>query len=446
MPLSERAFNRLPVIVFTVCVSFWAGLAGAAGNLPTSRTDGMLELQQAVGIALANNPGLAEKRARARAMAAIPPQVGTLPDPVLSFNAVNLPVDTFSTTQENMTQLRAGLSQKVPFPGKLRLRKEAAHFEAESANLDVDEFRLKLVRNVRIGWWNLFYLDRALEIVGRNKVLLRQFIAIAETKYKVGKGLQQDVLLAQVELSKLLNIEIQLKGARKSQQAQLNALLNRPTQDPVRLPARVPETLPEVPDEKILHRMALQARPLLASLNERIKAAQKRVDLAKKNYYPDSKLSAGYGFRSGKNTGRSNSRADFLTLGISVNLPIFIATKQARALDQRKAEMLKQQFALQDVTESVWSETSSALADYVKTRDQALLFKTGIIPQASQTVSSMLAGYQVNKVDFLNLVRSQITLYNFETQYWKALAGARQSLARLSSAVGKDISGNLSYE
>jgi len=254
------------------------------------------------------------------------------------------------------------------------------------------------------------------------------------------------VLLAQVELSKLLDIEIQLKGARKDQETQLNALLNRPTQHPVRLPARVSETLPEVPGEKVLHDIALQTRPLLASRNEQIKAAQKRVDLANKDYYPDFKLGAGYGFRSGKNTGRVDSRADFLTLGISVNLPIFIATKQARALDQRKAEMLKQQFALRDITEGVWSETSSALADYIKTRDQTSLFKTGIIPQASQTVASMLAGYQVNKVDFLNLVRSQITLYNFETQYWKALAGARQSLARLSSAVGKDISKDLSHE
>jgi len=448
--LSPAWWLRLPLIVFAASVSLWAGAADAAGSLPAPRADEaadeLLELQQVIDTALDNNPGLAQKRAHASAMAAIPPQVGTLPDPILSFDAVNLPVDTFSTTQENMTQLRAGLSLQVPFPGKLRLRKEAADFEAQSASFDVDEFRLKLIRNVRIGWWNLFYLDRALETVRRNQVLLRQFISIAETKYEVGKGLQQDVLLAQVELSKLLDIEIQLKGARKEQQAHFNALLNLPAQNAVHLPVRVPEDLPKAPEEADLHLIALETRPLLGSLNERIKAAQKRVDLARKDYYPDFKLKAGYGFRSGNNTGRTDSRADFLTLGISVNLPVFISTKQSRALHQRTSERFKEELARQDAIESVLSETSSALADYVKTRDQALLFKTGIIPQASQTVSSMLAGYQVNKVDFLNLVRSQITLYNFETQYWKALAGARQSLARLSSAVGKDLPGNLSHE
>jgi len=69
---------------------------------------------------------------------------------------------------------------------------------------------------------------------------------------------------------------------------------------------------------------------------------------------------------------------------------------------------------------------------------KVLLFKTGIIPQARQTVASMLTGYQVNKVDFLNLLRSQITLFNYETQYWKALTEANQALAQLSAVVGKD--------
>jgi outer membrane protein TolC len=398
-----------------------------------------LTLKQAEKIALEENPALAASQAQAQALAEVPPQAGSLPDPQLSLNAMNLPVDTFSATQENMTQLQVGISQAIPFPGKLRLREEAARHLAESATFEIEETRLRLIRNVRIAWWNLFYLDRALEIINRNQELLRQFIRIAETKYKVGKGLQQDVLLAQVELSKLLDIEIQLKGARKSEEARLNALLNRPTHIGIRLPAKVEEALPNIPEESELHRIALNARPLLASQNEIIKAADRRVELARKDYYPDFKLGAGYGFRSGINPANNRSRPDFASFMLSMNLPIFTDTKQDRALAQRKAELVREQFRLQDTTESVWSEASTAIADYRRSRDQALLFKTGIIPQASQTVDSMLAGYQVNKVDFLNLVNSQITLYNYETQYWKSLAEARQSLARLEASIGKEI-------
>ena len=409
-------------------------------------SDTELTLSRAEQTAVQNNPALAAAGRQAAAMAEIPPQVGTLPDPRLAFDALNLPVDTFSTTQENMTQLRVGLSQELPFPGKLGLKSEAARFEAEAARFDVDEFRLQLIRNVRINWWNLFYLDRALEIVQRNQTLLRQFITIAQTKYKVGKGLQQDVLLAQVELSKLLDIEIRLKGARRDGEARLNALLNRPTHLAIPIPAKVDEQLPTVGNEQGLHQIAIKMRPLLKEKNRHIDAAKSRVNLAEKSYYPDFKVGAGYGFRQGNNTGRSDTRADFLSMGISLNLPIFTDTKQDRALAQRKAEVAKEEFSRQDAIEAIRAETSAALADYHKARDQALLFKTGIIPQASQTVASMLAGYQVGKVDFLNLVRSQITLYNYETKYWQALTEARQSMARLDAAIGKKIDKGITHE
>jgi len=413
--------------------------SGLPEGAAPQHASGILTLAEAESLALKDNTGLASMASRARAISQIPPQVGTLPDPHIAFDAVNLPVDTLSTTQENMTQLRVGLSQEIPFPGKLKAREEAAQFEAESAGYDVVETRWRLIRNVHISWWNLFYLDRALEIVKRNQQLLRQFIRIAETKYKVGEGLQQDVLLAQVELSKLLDVEIQLVGARKDAESRLNKLLNRPTYLGITLPGKVEETLPKLPPEAELHRMASNARPLLASQRERIKAARKRVDLAELDYYPDFKLGGAWGARSGINPANRRTRADFTTFGLSFNLPIYTSTKQDRALDQQKANVATEQFALQDETEAVWSEASTALAAFIKTRDQASLFKQGIIPQASQTVDSMLAGYQVNKVDFLNLVRSQITLYNYETLYWRALTGARQSLARLEAAIGQKI-------
>jgi cobalt-zinc-cadmium efflux system outer membrane protein len=105
---------------------------------------------------------------------------------------------------------------------------------------------------------------------------------------------------------------------------------------------------------------------------------------------------------------------------------------------QRAAEQLQQEYALQNEWSQVRSQISVALADYERAREQFILFKSGIIPQARQTVASMLAGYQVNKVDFLNLIRSQVTLFNHETKYWRALAEAKQSLAKLIAAVGKE--------
>ncbi len=397
----------------------------------------VLSVRQAVVVSLSDNPGLAAQDAHARSMREIAPQVGSLPDPVLSLTALNLPVDSFSTTQENMTQLQTGISQAIPFPGKLGLRESAANLIADAAAYDTDEFRLRLTSRVKGSWWNLFYLDRALETVERNQVLLRQFIRIAETKYKVGKGLQQDVLLAQLELSKLLDVEISLKSARKQEEARLNALLNRPARQPVQLPQKTDETLPKAAEEAVLAEQALSARPLLSRQNKYIESAQTRVSLAEKDYYPDFNLGAAYGVRNGVNPANGLNRPDFASFKLSMTLPFFTGSKQDRQLDQRKAELARSQFSYQDAKEAVLAEVSQALAAYEKAKEQATLFKSGIIPQANQTVASMLAGYQVNKVDFLNLVLAQITLYNYETQYWKALAEANQSMARLDAAVGQ---------
>jgi cobalt-zinc-cadmium efflux system outer membrane protein len=400
-----------------------------------------LSLEAAVATASQGNPGLAEMQARAQAMAAVPSQVGALPDPTVSLNALNLPTDTFSLDQEPMTQMQIGIEQSLPFPGKLELKERAAEFDADAAVSNVDEFRLRLIHNVKQTWWQIFYLDRALDIVSRSQDLLRQFVQIAQTKYKVGEGLQQDVLLAQVELSKLMDRQIELQGLRLQQVARLNALLDQPANTPVVLPAQVVEDAAKVVPEQQLYTRAEASRPLLKQRRQEVEAARTRRDFAQRDRYPDFKLGAAYGFRQGENLDGS-SRPDFATFGLGVSVPLYAGRKQDKAVDQRTSELLEKQYALQDEFNRVKAEITAALADYQRANEQVKLFKTGIIPQARQSVASMLSGYQVNKVDFLNLVRAQVTLYNYETQYWKAVSDARRALASLTAAVGEEIVGD----
>jgi len=413
-------------------------LLAAAGPCVQAASAERLTLEAAVALALAANPGLAGMRARAEAMASIPPQAGSLPDPVLSLNAMNLPTDGFALDQEPMTQLQVGIEQSLPFPGKRELRQRAAALDADAATSNVDESRLDLVRRVKQAWWQIYYLDRALEIVARNRELLRQFVQIAQTKYEVGEGLQQEVLLAQVESSRLLDRRIELRGARRQEAARLNALLDRSADAAVVLPDQVDERLAGIRPEGKLYARAEAARPLLEQRRREVEAARLRHDLARRDRYPDFKLGALYGFRQGYNTNGS-ARPDFASLMVGMTLPLYAGGKQDKAVDQRSSEYLQKQYALQDEFNRLRGEISAACADYRRAAEQVELYRTGIIPQARQSVASMLAGYQVNKVDFLNLVRSQITLYDYETQYWKAFIDAQQALARLSAAVGGEV-------
>ncbi len=407
--------------------------SGVGASLPP-----LLELEAAVARAMDGNPGLAAIRSRAEALALIPIQQGTLPDPRLSLNVLNVPVDTFSLSQEGMTQVQIGLAQELPFPGKLALREAVASARAEMGEAEVGELRLTLVRDVRTAWWQIFAIDRALETLEANKRVMRQFVDIAQSKYRVGRGLQQDVLLAQLELSRFFDRELDLEAVRRSLMSRLNALMAAPAGTLWRLPTRVDDKLPPVPDSDRLRQAALKNRPIVRRHRAMIDMTESGVALAEKDNYPDFKLGAAYGLRSGRNPD-GGGRADFLSLRLSMNLPIYDRRRQGPQLDQRRRERIEAGFRLRDIEDRVADEVERALADYARSREQVSLFSRGIIPQAVQTVASMRAGYQVNKVDFLNLMRAQITLFNYQTRYWRTLSEARQALARLAAATGKEL-------
>ena len=399
----------------------------------------VLSAQTAVDVAIRDNPNLAEMQSRYEALTDVPSQVGALPDPMVNFNGMNFPTDTYDRSQEPMTQLQIGFSQEIPFPGKLDLKEEAAEYDAQAAGHSVDEVRLQLVKNVKSKWWQLYYLDRALETVEINQSLLRQFITVAKTKYETGLGLQQDVLLSQLELSKLMDQDIQLQAMRRNQSIQLNILMGRAASNELILPGQVSKEMPSLVGEDELYLKAELMRPLLRQMEVQVDAAKSRLDLAKRDYYPDFKLGMTYGDRTGDNPLPSGgARSDFVSVMVGVKIPLYAGRKQSKAVSQKNSELQKNRYALLDERGVVMGAISSAVTDYHRAKQQLSLFGSGIVPQAQQTVESMLAGYQVSEVDFLNLVRSQITLFNYQLQYWKALSDAKQALARLEAAVGEE--------
>jgi cobalt-zinc-cadmium efflux system outer membrane protein len=419
-----------------VCVSLVLPAIAAAQSLDTRGTVAV-GLDQAVVLALDHSLELASIRARSDAIRAASSYAGALPDPTLSLQAMNMPTDTFRLDQEPMTQMQVAISQSFPFPGKRKLRSEAVDHQASASDQMETERRSVIAGEVRIAWWQLMSLDKALKIVEQNKDLMRNFVQIAQTKYKVGNGLQQDVLLAQLELSRLLDREMKLQGMRRASRARLNGLMNRPPDGVLDLPDRPKNTeLPELPSERQLLQQAETGRALIDVHRDLVASANASLELARKDRWPDFKLGVGYGFRQGYDPMRNTNRSDLLSVMLSINVPLYSRSKQSKAVEQREYEVSRQTLVMRDTLRGVEIAVSENLANYLSARDQVLLLDTAIIPQAQQTVSSMLAGYQVNQVDFLNLVNTQITLYNAQINYWESLSTAKQALAKLASAIG----------
>ncbi|MCB0316581.1 MAG: TolC family protein, partial [Calditrichaeota bacterium] len=280
-------------------------------------------------------------------------------DPVLSVNLMNLPVSSFAFDQEPMTGKQIGIMQMFPFPGKQGLKEDIAREGAAVSEARYRELRNQLVKNVKSAYYDLFLVDKSLETVHKNIGVLQEFVRIAETKYSVGGGLQQDVLRAQVELSKLTDRRINLQKQRESVEARLNALLNRP----VATPAGQPETVVFTPflfSLDSLKSLAEHNRPLLQAWEATIRQRDEQVNLARKAYLPDFSLGVAYTQRDVLQNGMGGG--DFLSGMLSVKVPLYFRRKQRRQVEESRYQQISAQQQYREMLNRVYADIDASLA------------------------------------------------------------------------------------
>jgi len=412
---------------------------GYVNVLLTQDKTELVELQKLINEALQKNPDYLSAQKQWESAKAQIPQAGALPDPSLGLAVANLPVNSFAFDQEPMTGKKILLMQMFPFPGKLGLKEDIADYQAQVVEQQVEELKNNLIKNVKLTYYNLFLIDKTIEIVEKNKTLLQQFVQVAETKYSVGKGLQQDVLKAQVELSKLSDKLISLQQKRNTFVFQFNKLLNRDIGSIVGKTAELNKSESQfTPDE--LHELGLKHRPLLKSWQLLIEKSKSANKLAKLDYLPDFSLGAAYTQRDDLSSGMK--MYDFFSVELKVSLPLYFYKKQSKKAEETQLMINSIEDKYNSVKNEVLFQIEDTFTELDKNAKLIDLYKTGIIPQASQSLNSAMSGYQVDKVDFLTLLNNQMTLFNYEIEYYKVLVDHEKNLAELEAVVGKNLDFN----
>ena len=427
--MKNKVLLILAILLSAVSVSgVWAGEA-----------EFQKKLKEFISIALANNPELLEAQNRIKSSREVPSQAGSLDDPILKFELKNLPVDTFKFGQEAMTQKQVTISQKLPYPGKLGLRTDMANKDVGIAEETHDDLKLRIIRDVKQSYFELCFVLAAIEITQQNKKLLEQFVTIAETKYSVGKGIQQDVIKAQVELSKIIDKLIALNKRKETEQGKLNTLMNLLPQTPLRISHGITKSSFNYKIEE-LQKLTEEHRPVLEQirlLKERYQVARK---LAQKDYYPDFNVGFRYGQREdGRVNGITQNHPDFVSGFVGINIPIWYKTKQRRKVAEQSYRIDTAQETYNKVRNQIFLNIKTLMDQEAKSSKTLELIKTAILPQARQSLESSLSGYGVDKVDFLSLLDTQVTLLDWEIKYHRELADYEQTLADLEQAVGKSL-------
>jgi outer membrane protein TolC len=420
-----------------------------------------------VARALAVHPAIRAASARVEAARRRVQPAGVLPDPMLMLGIQNLPLGreaapapahgtpTTFGGPDPMTMRMIGVGQTIPYPGKLSLQRRVAEAELVAAGAALGTTANQVARDVKESYYELAFIDRALEILERNQSVLGNLIRVTEARYSVGSAGQQDVLKARVEASRLAETAVSLTEQRRATLAQLNALLDRPSEAPVSAPAVPPEVAraavagsaadirfvsaalgaraadSPLPSLAELQETALRENPELREQDAMIVAQAARAELARREYLPDFDVSLQYGQRPG--------RPDMLTALVSVPIPIWKGRKQDQLAAGTRAELAALEADRAAKRNEVRAEVARLVSALERQRGQLAIYVKGVLPQGQASVASATASYQVGTTELLTVLDNQATLFGYETEYFRVLSDFAKTLAELERVVGKEV-------
>ena len=406
-----------------------------------------------VAAVLARNPDLAAAQAAYEAARQRVPQATALDDPQLAYGIAPLSVFSDTTRFGNTVEAR----QMLPYPGKRKLRGEAAEARAEAAGERYAEARLDLARLAADLLDDLYLVDRSLEINRDHVRLLEELKEAATNRYAAGLVPQQAPLQAEVELTHLVHRDVTLGTQRGVVVARLNALLHRPPASPLPPPAPLDEAGPPLAVEGAATSMgaddhdhapavdparlgalmvrAIAARPELAAADAEVRARQVERELAGLARRPDFGVMGTY-------SSMWPETAHQWMLGVSVNLPVRrqrIAAGEAEADAELAAAAARREAA----ATAVRSEVAQA-ADLLVEMDHVVdLYDSRLLPAANDQLRAARSGFETGKVEFMAVVEAERNLRSVRLGYEEALTDRHRRLAALERAVGVEPGGIL---
>ena len=418
------------ISTFVMSVLLSAG-ANAAENaaLPTGPSSASpLQLDSLVKEAKERNPEIQVARQSALGKRARIPQARAWPDPRLSVSYGGNVLPPFTLMGGDPSSTRQIMAeQEIPFPGKTRLRGEVAAREADSEGLAAEAVERRVIAAVKQAYLELYFTDQSLAILRKYRTVLEQLAKVAAIRYSVGKAAQQDVLRAQLELSRLTERQTLLEQSRQTLVAQLNSLRDQPVDATLGSPGAVEPSVLILSFDDLLA-AAQSNNPDLNRQRSLIAANQASVNLARKEVRPDFTVGYAYMQRAGL--------PDMYGLTFSTSLPIFRRKKQDQAIAESAANLAA---ARRSEANELALLRYRLREDFlqVQSAEQLMnLYTKGLTPQARLTLESSLASYEVGAVDLLTVLTNFTTLFDYELNYQQQLTMHGKALARLEELSG----------
>ena len=422
----SSAWILASLLLLKAAAPAWAQEAPSA-NLPVKLADLLAEAER-------NNPQIQAARHGWQSAQQVPTQVSTLPDPQFVFQHVSVgsPRPFAGYTNSDFAYVGLGVSQDLPYPGKLRLRGEIAKKDSDVSQQRYESVRRAILAEVKMAYFQVAYLAKRRTILEGDGQLLQQVEQSAEARYRNGMGNQHDVLQAQLERTKLLR-EIttnQLESGKV--QAGIKQLLNRPQSSPDIETTELSETLSTYTYDQLLA-AATANNPEIAGAQKMVEKQGLQVDLAKKNFYPDFNLQYMW-----QRTDPTQFRAYYVvTLGIRI--PIYRGRRQQHELAQAEADCSRAKSEYEMQTQQIAFQLRQQFLSAEKSAELLKIYREGLVPQARAELQAGMAAYQSNRQDFQALLASFLDVLKLDEEYWQTLSEHETALAQIEGVTGLSL-------
>ncbi len=387
------------------------------------------KLESLVEKALTRNPDLLAIAEQSKSAEYRISPSGSLPDPMAMVGLSGPLADSWVGEPMAMPNLKLGISQKFPFPGKLGAMKKAAENRALGSNESLESFRQTLAATVRSAYYDLAYWLTARETVHENIDLVNELEAVARERYKVGLGLQVNVLQAQKTRTRLEDRKLAIEQMIETSNWRLARLIG--DIDSGEFSASLPslEKLPALNNELLKDKVAAD-NPLYKKTDHDIRMRQKLLQKAKLDYLPDFTLGVSYGFRW-ENEMFPMFGTDMLSVTAGFNIPLWAGWKQKNLVSSARANLRMSEYKKSDIHNRLIFELEKNLLEYERNSSRYALYEQSLIPQTQATLESARAAYQVGKLEFLDVIIAQMDLFNAELETQRSLADALKALAEI---------------
>ncbi len=387
MPI-KRFFLIVPLCLFNIT----GGLANNAYSLS--------ELEK---IALARAPELETLKQNQIALEENAIAAGQLSDPQLQAGLINMPTDTFKTTQENMTQWKLSLSQAFPRGRSLSLKSEQQKIMARQVEERQNLTKSEILRDLRLDWLELYYLIHAEKILKKARGVFQHLVKVTTSILSVGSGNQHDVLRAQLDLSQVESRLIQVQNDLGMVRARLTRWLGDDIISQVN-PHQLPKWQAPLSMKKI--QASLLQHPTLLVAEKSVESAQKDIDLADAAYAPAWSANAHYSLRQGRAGMPKKRRADFVGVQLKTELPFFTGKRQDRKMAASRARYVASKSEKQKALLNLSRDLSATYTMWQELSKQYKLYQNRLHPEARQYAKSTLTAYENRQLDFPTVARA----------------------------------------